>query len=321
MRLTGFVCAVALVVSPMVVVALEPADKCESSKLKVAGKYGLCRLKAESKAVKTVATPDFSKCDAKFADKWAQTESSAGAGVCPSQGDSAAIQAFIAQTTENVAAALAGGALPDCEASLACGNGTIDAGEDCDQGDLGGATCFTEGFPGGALACGAGCTFDTSSCSNVRFVDNGDGTVTDVETGLMWEKKDDGGGIHDYDNIYTWSTTGMAPDGTAFTTFLVTLNAGTSPDGTAISGCFAGHCDWRLPTIAELQSILLEPFPCGANPCIDPIFGPTHAQSFWSGTTVAGNPGNAWFVYFTGGLVDGINKTFNGFARAVRGGS
>ncbi len=30
---------------------------------------------------------------------------------------------------------------------------------------------------------------DTSGCSASRFVDNGDGTVSDLQTGLMWEKK------------------------------------------------------------------------------------------------------------------------------------
>jgi hypothetical protein len=38
-----------------------------------------------------------------------------------------------------------------------------------------------------------------------RFVDNGDGTMTDKVTGLMWEKKDDAGGLHDVDNKYPWA--------------------------------------------------------------------------------------------------------------------
>src|SRR5205085_3257383 len=38
------------------------------------------------------------------------------------------------------------------------------------------------------------------------FTDNGDGTITDDASGLMWEKKDNSGGIHDRDNEYTWST-------------------------------------------------------------------------------------------------------------------
>src|SRR5688572_2419447 len=50
---------------------------------------------------------------------------------------------------------------PVCTASD-CGNGAIDTGEDCDGADLGGATCASEGFGGGALACSSTCAFDIS---------------------------------------------------------------------------------------------------------------------------------------------------------------
>ena len=95
-----------------------------------------------------------------------------------------------------------------------------------------------------------------------RFVDNGDGTVTDHETGLIWEKKDNfGGGLnladpHDADNGYAWSASGTVADGAAYTDFLAKLNDGASTDGgasTAITGCFVGHCDWRLPTIVSCK--------------------------------------------------------------------
>lgn len=33
-----------------------------------------------------------------------------------------------------------------------------------------------------------------------RYVDNGDGTITDKNTGLMWEKKTTGGGVHEVNN-------------------------------------------------------------------------------------------------------------------------
>jgi len=91
----------------------------------------------------------------------------------------------------------------------------------------------------------------------------------------MWEKKTDDGTVHDKDNNYARSTTGTAPDGTAFTSFLGELNDCRSPDPTGpITGGFAGHCDWRLPDMLELQTILFQPPPCGSSPCIDPIFGP-----------------------------------------------
>ena len=157
--------------------------------------------------------------------------------------------------------------------------------------------------------------------SGVGFIDNGDGTVTDTQTGLMWEKKTDDSSIHDTDDVYTWSTSGTAPDGTAFTTFLGGLNNCTSTNSTAITGGFAGHCDWRLPTSAELHTILLEPFPCGAAPCIDPLFGPTSSSGYWSSTTGAADPMGAWGMDFNNGNAATVNKTSIERVRAVRSGS
>src|SRR5262245_26868709 len=99
MRLMGAVCPLALVVWAGSALAIDAADKCESSKLKTAGKYAFCRAKADAKAVKTSTTPDYSKCDEKFSSKWGLAESTAGAGVCPSEGDQSALQAFITQHT------------------------------------------------------------------------------------------------------------------------------------------------------------------------------------------------------------------------------
>lgn len=211
------------------------------------------------------------------------------------------------------------------ESAQLCGNGVIDPDEDCDLGTLNGQTCLTQGltqgFAHGTLACGAGCTFDTSKC-NIRYVGNGDGTLTDNQTRLQWKKKTGTpgeaivcpggapcGNPHDVNNIYTWSDTGSAPDGKVFTDFVVALNT---------SG-LAGHDDWRLPTITELQTILLEPFPCGASPCIgDLTFGPTQPAAYWSSTAHASIGDVAWLVYFNNGDVYVYEKEFPLFARAVR---
>jgi len=45
---------------------------------------------------------------------------------------------------------------------------------------------------------------DAQAGATLSYTDNGDGTITDNNTRLMWEKKDDSGGIHDQDNGYTW---------------------------------------------------------------------------------------------------------------------
>ncbi len=48
--------------------------------------------------------------------------------------------------------------------SAACGNGRLDAGEQCDGANLFGRTCATLGFTGGDLACGPDCIFDVRGC-------------------------------------------------------------------------------------------------------------------------------------------------------------
>lgn len=164
---------------------------------------------------------------------------------------------------------------------------------------------------------------------SARYVDNGDGTVTDNYTGLQWEKKTTAVGSganladpHDVDNPYDWSSAGTAANGPAFTDFLSQLNACTSPDGVAVTAVFGGHCDWRLPTIAELKAIRLAPFLCGTSPCIDPVFGPTQANFYWSSTTDTGNPNLAWLVNFdTGDVNPGFKTSAFAPVRAVRGGS
>ncbi len=159
-----------------------------------------------------------------------------------------------------------------------------------------------------------------STCDSPRFVDNGDGTVTDKLTALIWEKKTNKDGVlngadrHDADNFYAWSLSGSAADGDLFTDFLASLNG----------SCFAGACDWRLPTAPELQTILLAPEPCGVDPCIEPVFGPTN---FFSVSTTDLNtesvPADVEEVYFgspSPGLLSASAKTNVKYGRAVRGG-
>ena len=61
---------------------------------------------------------------------------------------------------------------PGNAASTPCGNGTLEGPEACDGGALGGATCASEGFDTGEIACNLDCTLDTSRCTDVVCGDN-----------------------------------------------------------------------------------------------------------------------------------------------------
>jgi hypothetical protein len=153
-----------------------------------------------------------------------------------------------------------------------------------------------------------------------RFDDAG-ATIIDNEMGIEWEKKNSADGIsdylnpHDVDNdSYSWSRTGTSPDGSAYSNFLSRLN-----DSSA--ACYAGHCDWRLPTLEELRSIVIEPPDCGASPCIvDAAFRPDASCDYWTSTTQSGFPNRAWFVGTSDGRIGNTQKidTDELCVRAVR---
>jgi hypothetical protein len=150
------------------------------------------------------------------------------------------------------------------------------------------------------------------------YTDNGDGTITDNVTGLMWERQSGDGSIHSIGNIYTWYD--------AFNVKIAAMNS---------LGGFAGHTDWRLPNLTELLSLA----DYGSEgPAIDPVFNkgctPGCAQTacsctfngfYWSSTTrVLGNSivSQAWLVSFGEGAVSVHDKSPDTFVvRAVRGGS
>ncbi|MFB9053823.1 DUF1566 domain-containing protein [Formosa undariae] len=109
-----------------------------------------------------------------------------------------------------------------------------------------------------------------------NFIDNGDGTVSDYATGLMWQKADDGKGRD-------WETS------LAYSEDLE----------------LAGHTDWRLPNAKELQSIVdYSRSPQTTNsPAINPIFSTSEIKD------PEGNSGQYPFFWTSTTHLDGVNPT------------
>ncbi|HEY8515392.1 MAG TPA: DUF1566 domain-containing protein [Candidatus Binatia bacterium] len=137
---------------------------------------------------------------------------------------------------------------------------------------------------------GTGCTWE----------DNGDGTATDLTTGLQWMQSPAPG---------TFSIGSTSPpytsDGTAYTVALNDLNGG-------LGACFANYCDWRLPTAEELLSLI-----ANGRMWPTPLLGSRAAT--WSSTSDQ-DPKKNLLVDLTTGEVIAEPRDANHVVRAVRKG-
>ena len=156
--------------------------------------------------------------------------------------------------------------------------------------DTGQTTCY-EGA-GNVITCPvpgqSGAQDGSYSINPMSYTDNSNGTVTDNNTGLIWQKEDDGTAL-------TWDQA-------------ISYCASLSLPGTG----------WRLPSKKELISIVdygIE-YP---GPTINPIFTKAKQSDYWTFTPSAYYPGDAWAVGFIYGHVGGNGKDGDFYVRCVRG--
>lgn len=159
-----------------------------------------------------------------------------------------------------------------------------------------------------------------------HYTDNGDGTITDNQTGLMWAQKTQG-------NSYPNGVDRLTDAGNAFNS-VIDMNGGLaasyssqscstiSVDGASSSPVgFAGYCDWRMPNIEELKTIVdLNAPGCGVgSPCIDSIFGLTLTTYYWSASSFPLAVQTAWATDFIFGGSTYLPRGNQYAFRAVRG--
>jgi hypothetical protein len=131
-----------------------------------------------------------------------------------------------------------------------------------------------------------------------RFTDNGDGTVTDELTGLMWLKDADCFGVR------TW------------TQALSDANNLASGSCGLSDGSDAG--DWYLPNVNELESPVNAEESNSATWLNGQGFTDVQAINYWSATTYADDTGGAWNVDMWDGRAFANNKSGSLYVWPVR---
>ena len=118
-----------------------------------------------------------------------------------------------------------------------------------------------------------------------RFIDNGDNTITDTKTGLIWAKN------------------------------TAAKDANFADAEQAVAALGDG---WRMPTIDELATLVDR---TRYNPAINTeAFPDTESDWYWSSTPHAKYTSAVWVVNFHLGTVGGGLRDLNGCVRAVRSG-
>jgi hypothetical protein len=145
--------------------------------------------------------------------------------------------------------------------------------------------------------------------------------VKDNSTGLTWEGKPTSG-LRASSNYYTnFDSTTALQYSTGSTDVAPTqsqIDAATNSIGyknAVNASALCGYNNWRLPTLAELQGLVLTGV---GSRTIDTTWFPNTQSWYWTSTPYDNFAGDAWVVNFLSGGAYYSNRNFNYYLRLVR---
>ncbi|MBI5675184.1 MAG: DUF1566 domain-containing protein [Nitrospirae bacterium] len=182
------------------------------------------------------------------------------------------------------------------------------------QPDTGQTRCYRDVSPYDEIPCAGTGQDGEYNINPMSFSNNGNGTVTDNNTGMMWQKCSVG-----QNNDATCSGTAVTYN---WYKASGTYNATYNPSSQYVCGSLnlGGYSDWRLPSKKELITIVDYSIPYPGPTINATYFSNTVASYYWSSTTNAYYPYYAWNVNFYDGYVYYYGKYYSYYVRCVRGG-